>query len=71
MFRSKRRLTVHIVAEEGGISKSMCREILTENLGMHRVAAEFVLRLLIEDEIQNRVDVSRQLVNRANADDNL
>ena len=71
VFRSNRRLTVHVMAEEAGISKSMCREILTENFGMHRVAAEFVQRLLSEDQIQNHVDVSRQLVNHANADDNL
>jgi len=67
VFRSNHRLTVHVVAEEAGISKSTCHEILTENLGMHRVAAEFVS----EDQIQNRVDVSRELVDRANADDNL
>ena len=38
---------------------------------MHRVAAEFVPRLLSEDRIQNRVEVSRELVDRANADDSL
>jgi hypothetical protein len=38
---------------------------------MRRVAAEFVPRLLSEDQIQKRVDVSRELVDRANADDNL
>jgi len=32
-------LTVHKVAEEARISKPICDEILTENLGMHRVAA--------------------------------
>jgi glucose-6-phosphate-specific signal transduction histidine kinase len=71
VFRSNRHLTVRVVPDEAGISKSTCREILTENLGMHRVAAEFVLRLLSEDQIQNHVDVSRELVDRANADDNL
>jgi ribosomal protein S25 len=59
VFRSNRRLTVHVVAEETGISKSTCVEILSENLGMLRVAAEFVPHLLSADQIQNRVDISR------------
>jgi len=32
-------MTIHEVAEEVGISKTMCHEILTENLDMHDVAA--------------------------------
>jgi hypothetical protein len=40
VFRSNRRLTVDLVAEEDGISKSMCCESLTENFGMRRIAAE-------------------------------
>jgi hypothetical protein len=32
-------MTVREVAEEVGISKTMCCEILTENLDMHHVAA--------------------------------
>ena len=43
-------LTIHKVAEEAGISKTICDEILTENLGTHRVAAKFVPRLLSEDQ---------------------
>jgi hypothetical protein len=46
----------------------MCHEILAENLGMHRVTAKFVLRLLNDDQKQNCVDVIKKLVNRANAD---
>jgi hypothetical protein len=43
-------LTIHKVAEEDGISKTICDEVLTENLGMHLVAAKFVARLLSEDQ---------------------
>jgi len=49
----------------------MWHEILTENLGMHSVAAKFVLCLLSEDKQQNHVDVTKKLVDRLNADDNL
>ena len=62
-------MTVREVAEEAGISKIMCHEILTENLGMHRVAANFVLCLLSENQKQNHVDVSKELVDCANADE--
>jgi len=63
-------VTVREVAEEVSISKTVCHEILTENLGMHRIAAKFVPRLLTDDQKQNRVDVSQELLDRANDDDN-
>ena len=37
---------------------------------MHRIAAKFVPRLLTDDQKQNRVDVSQELLDRANGDDN-
>jgi response regulator of citrate/malate metabolism len=46
VIRSSHRLTVREVAEEAKISKSTCHEILTDNLGMHCVAAKFVPPLL-------------------------
>jgi len=61
-------LTVREVAEEVSFSKTVCHEILTENLGMHRIAAKFVPRLLMDDQKQNRVDVSQELLDRANDD---
>ena len=44
-----------------GISYGSCQEILTENLGMRRVAAKFVPRLLSVDQKQCRVDVCSEL----------
>jgi len=52
------------------ISKTVCHEILTENLGMHHIAAKFVPRLLTDDQKQSRVDVSQELLDRTNDDDN-
>ena len=66
---SNYRLTIREVAEEAGISKTMFYEILTENLGMHHVAAKFVPHLLSEDQKQNCVDVSLELIKHANADE--
>jgi hypothetical protein len=61
-------LTVQEVAEEVSISKTVCHEILSENLDMHRIAAKFVPHLLMDDPKQNRVDMSKELLDRANDD---
>jgi hypothetical protein len=45
-----RFLTIHEVVEEAGISKTTYPEILSENFGMHHVAAKFVPCLLSEDQ---------------------
>jgi len=70
VIRSNRCLTVREVAEEVSISKTVCHEILTKNLGMHRIAAKFVPRLLMDDQKLNQVDMSQELLDRANDDDN-
>ena len=59
VIRSNRRLTVREVAEEMSISKTVCHEILTEKLGMHRIAAKFVPRLLTDDQKQSSWRESR------------
>ena len=69
MIHSSCHLTVHEVAEEAGISKTICHEILTENLDIHSVETKFVLSLLNEDQKQNHVDVSKELVYCANTDE--
>jgi uncharacterized protein YnzC (UPF0291/DUF896 family) len=61
-------LTVREVAEKVSISKTVCHEILTENLGMHLFAAKFVPRLLTDDQKQNRADVRKELLDRADND---
>jgi len=64
-------LTVFEGGEEAGISKTTCLEILTENLGMHHVAAKFMPHQMSEDQKQNRcIDVTKELVDLANADEN-
>jgi transposase len=68
VVRSNRHLTVREVAEEVSISKTVCHKILTKNLGMHRIAAKFVPRLLTDDQKQNQADVSKELLGQANDD---
>jgi transposase len=68
VIRSNRRLTEREVAEECDISLGSCRNILTEKLGMHRVVAKFVSRLLTDEQKEQRVAISQE-VDQANSDE--
>jgi hypothetical protein len=48
----------------------MGHEIFAENLGMRHVAGKFMPQLLSEDQKKNHVDVSKELVDHANGDEN-
>jgi hypothetical protein len=47
-----------------------CVKILTENLGMQHVAAKFLPRLLTDEQKQNRLEISQEIFDRANTDEN-
>ena len=68
LVRSDRRLTVREMAEDVGISKSACHEILTDDLGMLRVSAKFVPRLLTEEQLQIRREMAADLFETSCAD---
>jgi hypothetical protein len=70
VIRENRRLTVHEVSEEVGICKSPCHTSFTETLMMHRVAGKFVPLLLTEEQKQNCVTVSQELLDCSNTDEN-
>jgi hypothetical protein len=46
IVRQDRRRTIHDIAEEVGIGYGTYQRFLTKELGMHRVAAKFVPRIL-------------------------
>jgi hypothetical protein len=48
LIHEDRRRTIHELADIFGIY-GVYQEILTKNLGMHRIAAKFVPRLLTND----------------------
>ncbi|XP_076320188.1 protein GVQW3-like [Tachypleus tridentatus] len=50
LVRANRRLTVRELAEECGILVGSCYELLTEKLKMHRIAANFVPRLMTDKQ---------------------
>jgi histone-lysine N-methyltransferase SETMAR len=65
LVRSGRRLSVRMMAQELNLDRETVRQILTEDLGMRKVSAKMVPRILSDDQKQRRLDVcsdlSRQL----------
>ena len=70
VIRGNRRLHVREVANEVGISIGSCHQILTEKLHMRPISAEFVPRLLTDDQKENRVEISQELLANANVNEN-
>jgi hypothetical protein len=50
-----RRRTIRELVDTVWISYRVCQEILTENLNMRRIAANFISRHLTNDQKQRRV----------------
>ena len=64
VIREDRRRTVREMEEILGISKSSIHPILSDNLGMHRVCARWVPRLLKVEEKQKRISCSKEFLRR-------
>jgi len=58
-------LTVREIADDCGISVGLCDAILTDNLHMKCVCAKFVLRLLTDDQREQRQTIVRDLFQRS------
>jgi len=59
LINQNRRLTVREIEEDLGIPKTVVSKILSQDLGMSRVAAKFVPRLLTENQKNYRVEVAQ------------
>ena len=68
MVHADRRVTVRSVAETLRISYGSAEEILTRNLGMKKVSARWVPRMLTPEQKQYRIQISQQLLQRFRAD---
>ncbi|XP_018365426.1 PREDICTED: putative uncharacterized protein FLJ37770 [Trachymyrmex cornetzi] len=64
---ANRRITVREVAEDLNISIGSCHSIFTNDLGMRRVAAKFVPKLLNFDQKQHRINIAKELLDSAAA----
>jgi len=70
IIRADRRLTIRDVAEDVGIAFDTCQKILTEDLQMRRVSAQFVPCLLTAEQKDDRVSICTDLRERAQNDPN-
>ena len=68
MVRLNRRVTINELADSVDVSFGSMQAILTSTLGMRRIAAMFVPRLLTNDQEEHRVEVCEDLLQRIQDD---
>ena len=61
LIHQDRHRTIHDIAEEVGVGYGTCQRVLTEEFGMHCIAAKFVPRILTADQKQQRVNVCTEM----------
>ncbi|UYV62215.1 hypothetical protein LAZ67_1008243 [Cordylochernes scorpioides] len=71
MILANRRITVREVAEDLNISIGSCRSFFINDLGMRRVAAKFVPKLLNCDQKQHRMNIANEMLDSVRDDPNL
>ena len=69
IIRQDRRRTIRDIAGEMDVGYGTCQRVLTEELGMQRVAAKFVPRILTADQMHQRVSVCTELRQLATDDE--
>lgn len=65
---SDRRLSVRLIADKVGLPKSIVHEIVTTELQMRKVCAKLVPKVLTDEQKENRVSISRELLDRVRGD---
>ncbi|UYV76645.1 hypothetical protein LAZ67_14001565 [Cordylochernes scorpioides] len=71
MILANRRITVREVAEDLNITIGSCHSIFINDLGMRRVAANFVPKLLNCDQKQHRMNIANEMLDSVRDDPNL
>ncbi|UYV77429.1 hypothetical protein LAZ67_15000998 [Cordylochernes scorpioides] len=71
MILANRRITVKEVAEDLNISIGSCHSIFINDLGMRRVAAIFVPKLLNCNQKQHRMNMANEMLDSVRGDPNL
>ena len=69
--RSDRRLTVRMIANELSMNSESVWTIITEELGMRKICAKMVPRLLTDEQKERRVEVCQDILTRLETDPNL
>ena len=69
--QSDRRLTVRMIADELGMNSERAWRIITEDLGMRKICAKMVPRLLNEEQKERRVQVCQDILEQLETETNL
>lgn len=70
MLNSDRRLSVRMLADECNIPKSTVHRIVTEDLGMRKICAKMVPKVLSDEQKAARATISRDLLEQCESDPN-
>ena len=68
LVRSDRRLTVRMISDELSLNRESVRTILLHDLGMQKVCAKMVSKILSEDQKQNRVKFCEDMLEKIKDD---
>ena len=71
LVRSDRRLTIRVISNEVGMDKETVRTILANTLGMRKVCAKMVPRLLTEEQKAQQVNACRDILQQMEAHEKL
>ena len=69
--RSNRCLTVRMIADELGMNSESIWKIITEDLGMRKICAKMLPRLLNEGQKERRVQVCQDILEQLETEPNL
>jgi hypothetical protein len=64
LVRSDRRLGARVIAELN-MNRKTVRQIVKEDLGMRKISAKMVLRIMTHDQKQRRLHISSDLLRNA------
>jgi len=62
--RDDRRMTVRLIASELGMNRDSVWKIITEDLGMRKICAKMVPKLLTDDQKDRRLQVCQDILER-------
>ena len=71
LVRSDYRLTICVIANEVEMDEDTIRTVLVDTLGLQKVSAKMVPRLLIEEEKAQQLNACRDILQQMEADEKL
>ena len=71
MVRSDRRLTIRMIADNLDLNRESERNILLHDLGMRKVCAKLVPKILSEDQKKRRIDFCKDMLEKIRDDPNI